>query len=126
MSWREEVTFHPGLVTWAFAVKAVDTRQGCEPALEAQRRQGCCGSRDRPCRFLARLILRAPYQKWRFFTDSSVTSVPSHLLARGRHALLQVKKKKKNHYVELACLQWFNWNKMCAPLSGTACAEEPG
>lgn len=95
MSWREEVTFHPGLVTWAFAVRAraVDTRQGCEPALEAQRRQGCCGSRDRPCRFLARLILRAPYQKWRLFTYSSVTSVPSHLLARGRHALLRVKKK---------------------------------
>lgn len=47
------------------------------------------------CRFLARLFLRAPYQKWRLFTDSSVTSVPSHLLARGRHALLRVKKKKK-------------------------------
>lgn len=80
---------------------------------------------DRPCRFLARIIPRAPYQKWRLSTDSSVTSVPSHLLARGRHALLRV-KKEKNHYVELACLQWFNWNKMCAPLSGTACAEEPG
>lgn len=126
MSWGEEVTFRPGLVIWASAVRAraVDTRQCCEPALEAQGRQRCCGSRDRPCRFLARLILKAPYQKWRLSTDSSATFVPSHLLARGRHALLRVKKKK--HYVELACLQWFNWNKMCAPLSGTACAEEPG
>jgi len=135
VSWREEASSLREPVTWisrghlprtwasAVRARAVGTRQRCQPALEAQGRQGCCGGRGRPCRYLSRLILRAPDQKWRFSTDFSVTSVSSCLLARGRRAW---PRGKKNHYVELACLPSFNWNKMGALLSGTACAEEPG
>lgn len=61
--------------------------------------------------------------------DSPLTSVPplSPLAFwPGAGTLGHDQKKKKNHYVKLACLRLFNWNKMGAPLSGTACAEKPG
>lgn len=106
MLWRgEEASFLPELETrisrghlprtreFVVRARAVDKRRCCQPTPEAQGRWGCCRGRGRPSRYLARLTLMDPYQKWRLSTNFSVTSVPSHLLTEARHTQPQAKKK---------------------------------
>lgn len=56
--------------------------------------QECCRGQDRPCRYLARLTLRDPDQKQGLSSNFSVSSVPSHLLAKS--TLCHEQKTKKS------------------------------